>query len=363
MKGFPQRPIISPLLLALLLAACSRPEPEVLVIELPRIAAQLHVAPSVQDTAGPALIAARDQLLHTLNALDETRPDSEIARINRTAGSVRLPISRNTFRLLDLGHYYSRLTDGLYDYTMGPVANLWGFKQPAPPANPPSEVVLFERLEATGMRHIQIFTDGAIAMTSPQVRIELGAIREAYAVDLAIVELRRQGYSRLFLHAGRAARQLDTPDPAHPWIHPIVTTDGLHLGDLRIPEAHPALAWQSLHDETLLLAGQTISGLINPRTGRPADQGAFALAASTTSTRAMILAQVALIAGPDRTSSLFPLFDGVELLYLPLDPREPLRITPALRPYFKPSASLNRPIQTWEPHREPTPSPEPDPSI
>lgn len=305
--------------LALLLAGCSKaPEPVTRTLQAYTSKVTVIVAPPSETQADSVVYLVRNHLQQNLESLDETFPKSDIAKINRTATTVRLPISMDTFRILDLGQYYSRLTDGFFDFTMGPVAYLWGFKQAVPPPRPPTDEALYAALERTGMDKIQLFDDNSIAITSPGARIALGPLRPAYAIDLAVVDLRRRGYPNLYLETEQVARCLGSPGTGQDWTYPVITPSERTVGVLALDAVNaPAVAWVSRQDQTLTVRGETFCSYINPHTGRPANSVDYVLVTGPTATKCAALAQAILIAGVDRASRFLSRFPGYDILVMP----------------------------------------------
>src|SRR5579884_731169 len=62
----------------------------------------------------------------TLDAImSDYRPDSELMRLCRKAGGDPVPVSEELFFVLSRGQEVSRLSDGAFDVTVGPVVHLW----------------------------------------------------------------------------------------------------------------------------------------------------------------------------------------------------------------------------------------------
>ena len=54
-------------------------------------------------------------------------PDSELSMINAADGDGRIPVSPSLMEVLQAARGISRLTQGAFDVTIGPLVNLWGF--------------------------------------------------------------------------------------------------------------------------------------------------------------------------------------------------------------------------------------------
>ena len=50
---------------------------------------------------------------------------SQITHLNEASGSHSVELSEDTFQVLERGLYYSKLTDGRFDITIGPIVKLW----------------------------------------------------------------------------------------------------------------------------------------------------------------------------------------------------------------------------------------------
>ena len=142
-------------------------------------------------------IAAR---LHAL--IDVYNPESEISKVNRIASSVRMPISRDTHRLLELTLHYGELTDGVFDITVAPLALMWGFGGGPVPSEPLSPELTMAALAGVGREHIQLHEDGVLSLNSPYTKISLSGAAQGYAVDLSIVEIRQEGIPSVLVNLG-----------------------------------------------------------------------------------------------------------------------------------------------------------------
>src|SRR2546430_2670930 len=55
------------------------------------------------------------------------RPDSELSRLNARAASGPVAVSPDLFRVIAAAQEISEATEGSFDITIGPLADLWGF--------------------------------------------------------------------------------------------------------------------------------------------------------------------------------------------------------------------------------------------
>ena len=80
-----------------------------------------------QATAEQDMDLAFDEIDRLEALLSNYRPSSELSRISREAGSAPVVTDPETFRFLDRSIYWSRVSNGAFDITVGPLLRAWGF--------------------------------------------------------------------------------------------------------------------------------------------------------------------------------------------------------------------------------------------
>ena len=81
---------------------------------------------TIFDAEGPGAAGdARAYLMALNRAWTCFHEDSLISTINRAEGGASVPVDRDTFEVLRLSKRYSDLTEGAFDVTVGPLADLW----------------------------------------------------------------------------------------------------------------------------------------------------------------------------------------------------------------------------------------------
>lgn len=249
---------------------------------------------------------------------------SDLSKINRVAGSFRMQVSFNTFRALDLVHYYSQLTQGGYDLALLGALEAWGIGSATPPPEPPTDEELAVLREHIGPHLIQFFDPGGVALLSPAARLAPMGLQYAYGVDLALVEARRSGFNAVLFEWDRYARALGRQDPNNYWSLPIRNPfDGPPLGTLRLPPNH-GLAVIGLRDQTVTIAGETYGGIIDPRSLRPAQGTCLAAVRAPTCLMAHVLAHALIVLGMEEGARILPSFPEADVLIMP--DRQPVEL-------------------------------------
>ena len=80
-----------------------------------------------QLTAEQDMNLAFDEIDRLEALLSNYRPSSELSRISREAGSAPVVTDPETFHFLERSLYWSRVSNGAFDITVGPLLRAWGF--------------------------------------------------------------------------------------------------------------------------------------------------------------------------------------------------------------------------------------------
>ena len=90
--------------------------------------ARVGVYARSEEEANHAITAAFEELKRLETLFTVFNPSSEISKLNASAGSDFQTCSRDTIDILKAAKYYSILTDGVFDATIEPIMQLWGFR-------------------------------------------------------------------------------------------------------------------------------------------------------------------------------------------------------------------------------------------
>jgi len=263
----------------------------------------------ISSTVADIMSAVYDKL--TLN-----NDESELSSVNRIAHTVRLPVSRSTFNLLQLTQEYNLLTKGAFDVTVAPLAYLWGFYGGNTPRREISPEVLLAARQGVGYERIKLFKN-AVELTSPYTRVNLDAIASAYAIDLAILKLRRHHYTDVLIRMDGFARCLGNNTGDRPWLYPLLNPlNNQPLGTLILDYLKAAATVQT-GDNYITIAGKQYSHIIDPRNGQPVNNIAAVTVLAPTATEAAALANALFVLGVQKGREILSSFPRCEAMIIP----------------------------------------------
>tara|TARA_B110000196_G_scaffold275805_1_gene253437 strand:- start:81 stop:1100 length:1020 start_codon:yes stop_codon:yes gene_type:complete len=143
-----------------------------------------------------------EEILRDINMQMSTYiSDSEISRFNTTKNIEWMDISEDFAFVVKSSFKYYKISDGLYDITVMPLVNLWGFG-PGKFLDIPTVADIDSVLSFIGQDLIEI-QDHKIRKKDPRVQIDLSSIAKGYAVDKIIESL---GHDNIFVEIGGEVR-------------------------------------------------------------------------------------------------------------------------------------------------------------
>lgn len=155
--------------------------------------------------ADPAVLQQLlQQQLDTINKQMSTYdPASEVSRFNDTSSTGWFPVSGETALVVELALEISRLSDGAFDITVGPLVELWGFGPKPRREKRPSESEIAAARRLVGHRHLQVRrSPAALRKDIPGLRIDLSAIAKGYAADKLAEVLAAKGIDDMLVEVG-----------------------------------------------------------------------------------------------------------------------------------------------------------------
>ncbi len=150
------------------------------------------------------------ELLHqaeslALSAIDQVdkklstwRNDTEMGQVNLRAAHESMPVSPETWTILNQGIEYSKITNGAFDITITPLISLW--KESAKN----NQLPIKEEIEALpiGWEWIDLSKRNHVSFRKPGIQLNLDAYVKGYAVDKAIQAIKTTGIEGALVNIG-----------------------------------------------------------------------------------------------------------------------------------------------------------------
>lgn len=258
------------------LAGCSfQPDEQIWEISGPVFGTQYHISVVLPEDHYKleSLAEGIENALEGVDASMSTwREGSELSQINRLEDQSKwIPVSDALFEVLARSQEISRLTNGAFDITIGPVVNLWGFGPDAKPETIPSQQQLTNALAATGFEKLTLRAEPpAVKASSPQY-IDLSAIAKGYGVDVVARYLDSQGVKGYLVEIGGEIRTKGKKPDDSVWKLAIEQPqeNSEHKVNRIVMLPSRAMATSGDYRNYYESEGKRFSHTIDPNTGRP----------------------------------------------------------------------------------------------
>lgn len=239
-------------------------------------------------------------------------PDSELARINREAGTRTVSTTAEIVEVVERALYYSRLSEGAFDISFAGAGQHYDFRAGLAPA----PEVLASASTLVDYRAIRLIVPTRqIRFDKPGMQIDLGGIAKGYAVDRAIEILRRARVESAVIAAGGDTRILGDLGDRSRTIgirHPRKPDDFAVL----IPLEDTAISTSGDYERYFEKDGVRYHHILDPSTGKSAGQVQSASVLAPSAMESDALSTTVFVLGVERGLSLINALGGIDAIII-----------------------------------------------
>ncbi len=290
------------------------------------------------ENAQKALTSAKTRLTRLENKLSRFVSDSEIGRINRSAGKGAVKISTETYGVLSGAIRLSEISQGLFDILVGPLTDLWNYKRAF---RAPDKARIRKVLPLVNFRDLRLDSHGETAeLRKPEQSIDLGGIGKGFAGDRCMETLREYGIISAFINIGGNTSTLGNKPDGSLWRvgirHP--RRDGCLLGAVEV--TGKAVVTSGDYERYFIdRRGKRRHHILNPATGYPARSGLISVTVvADTALTADALSTAIFVAGMEKGLEYLAYFPGTEAVLV--DNRQRVYITQGLNECYKAAGGI-----------------------
>ncbi len=280
---------------------------------LVRMGTQVRIVLYAHDhaTASQAASDAYERIEHLEQIFSDYREDSELMRICRSASQSPRVVSPELFFILDKSLYFSRLSDGAFDVTVGPVVKLW--REARRLRQLPEAEQLAKAKLLVGYQNLVLDpAQGTVFLKRDGMDLDLGAIAKGYAADQALAILRNYGIRRALVDAG-GDLSLGDPPPGRPGWRIEIQSPELKsgLGPCELFLHNTAVATSGDAYQFLETRGQRFSHIIKPSEALGVRDSVIATVIAPDGTTADAMATTLSVLTPSQGLELANSLEGV----------------------------------------------------
>jgi thiamine biosynthesis lipoprotein len=218
--------------------------------------------------------------------------DSDLSRFNSAAAGSMHSLPAEFFEVLCCALQIAEQSNGVYDPTIGPMVNLWGFGPEAQRTAPPSPTDIDVQRARCGWQRLQFDRANKTLRQPGDCYLDFSAIAKGFGVDQISEYLNGIGCSSYLVEVGGELRGMGMKPDRHPWWVALEQPPAQTLAQTpaqapaqasSAKDPRPAQTIVALHRLSIATSGDYRRGFewhakryshsIDPRTGYPIDHG------------------------------------------------------------------------------------------
>jgi len=285
------------------------------------------------------------------SSLSIFNPDSEISRLNQSAGKFPVPIFDHTRKVLELTLRYAEISGGCFDPTTAPLTRLWGFNSETVPRDPPDENTVSSALDSVGYGNL-VLSNRTAWLTRPDMRVDLGGIAKGYAVDVCYNRLMEMNVKNIMINIGgnircagsgygartafftrqqaRTSWKIGVRNPFErdQLIGTITLTDGM------------AVATSGNYERFVTIGNERYAHVVDPHTGYPVKGVAGVTVISTNAVEADAMSTALFVSGIDKSTPILSRIPSCHALFIRDEQPLCIYVSSGFEKYFTPSRAF-----------------------
>ncbi len=275
------------------------------------------------EAAQKAIDSAWEKCAALDKMLSRTQDVSEISRLNNADGEWT-EVSDETAELITKGLYYSELSGGGFDITIGGVTDLWDFHADPEDAKVPDAEELAEAIKHVDYRKVE--ADGnRIRIKDPDSKMDLGGIAKGYIGDRMTEVLEAAGVTSAIINLGGnviciGAKDNSAEDGEGDFVIGVETPYSDHTEIVgKIKAKDMTLVTSGVYERQIEVDGKRYHHILSTKTGYSVESDLDAVTltgAKGQSGDLDALSTICLIKGSEEAKKLIEGMDGIEAVFI-----------------------------------------------
>lgn len=230
------------------------------------------VSVTLFDHQDPEILNDAFNLVKELeNELSLNKSSTLLTELNASSGTAPYKVNSTLFDIVEKGVYYSELTNGSFDLSVGPIVKLWSIGLPE--ARVPSQEEIDAALPTIGYENIILDPDAStIYLEKPNMKLDLGGIAKGYTADAIAGLLASKGVEHALVDLGGNIYTLGHKVDGSLWKvgiqDPFENRNNI-VGYVSV--ADQSVVTSGIYERFLEANGKKYHHILDPKTGYPFD--------------------------------------------------------------------------------------------
>jgi len=219
--------------------------------------------------ASQAMQASFDEIDRIDRMMSLFKPESELCQLNRRAYQAAVPVSPELWEILQIACQISDLSGGVFDVTIGPVVQLWGFAGQRR-QTPPTTAEIARAKSLVNYRNLLFDpVNKTVRFRKQGMVIDLGGIAKGYAIDRVTEILKKRGIQNAMVNAGGQIKVTGHNEQGGVWKigvqHPRDPSKLITV----LPLAQGSFSTSGDYEHFFIYKGQMYHHEMDPKKGKP----------------------------------------------------------------------------------------------
>ncbi len=302
--------------------------------------ARVVVIAKDSDAAGKCIESAFTQINKVDDLMSDYKSDSEISSVNREGFEKAVQLSPSTCEVLQRSIEFSKLTDGAFDITVGPLVEL--FRKAKNKQVLPNQDEIADARSKVGFEKLKLDDQNrAVQFTVEGMQLDLGGIAKGYAVDKAVETMQSHGAIGGMVDLGGDIRCFGAPLKGRD--HWVIGVQNPNMGKdsagrevlLKLKMTNGAIATSGDYQQFIIIEGKRRSHIIDRKTGTSTEGLSSVTIIADNATNADALATAVSVMGSENGLELIEKIPGTEVILITSQPEFELIKTTGAEKYVK----------------------------
>jgi len=267
------------------------------------------------DRASAAIDKTLDEAVRLDHVMSNYKEDSDLSRMNRIAHFQAAQIPTDLYRVIEESLPYSRLSNGRFDISVGPLVDLWKAAMQGGPT--PTEEEEAKARDCVGYQKIELTPPNRIEFHSTCMRLDLGSIGKGYAVDRMAEILRAEGVRSAYINAGGSTMYgIGMPPGQKGWTVHLRDPSGSLNPEVVLNDNSVSTSEQTAASA---LGGDSPGHIVLPASGKPLQTKYAVNVVAKSATESDALSTTLLLVGPENGGAIIKELKGVAAMWISRD--------------------------------------------
>lgn len=210
-----------------------------------------------------------DRIVEIEDLVSINKSGTEIDELNENAGIKSVKLSETSYDIIETGVQYSKLSDGKYDITIGPLVKLWSIGLPEEKV--PNKEEIDETIKKIDYSKVKMNPQTKEVFLSEEgMMIDLGSIAKGYATDEIVKILKEEGVQQAIVNLGGNIYAMGMKNGDTQWkigIQNPFAERGQIVGSLDVHDK--SVVTSGIYERFIEKDGVKYHHILNPKTGYP----------------------------------------------------------------------------------------------